>query len=279
MAAAAGVAAESPPALRLAEELFAEGDAPALREECRRVAREISPEESAPLEFLAAMADLQIFPFGSDEYAAAVTSLMAMWRADEKISVSDDLRALAALEAARAAWEGRHPSADVFDALHDAFIHLRDPDLFPHAACTLYFYLKIDKPARNAHPDLWMALATCRDSWSLEVWHACNPRTNGSRSRRGASLGRIGSWPGRAVVAFYRAQISPALGTRCSLEPSCSEYFLRASRAHGLLGIPLMADRLIREPSVVKAAAKTTERPDGSIRIADPLEEHDSWLK
>ncbi len=83
----------------------------------------------------------------------------------------------------------------------------------------------------------------------------------------------------RAVIAFYRGQISPAIGERCILEPSCSEYMLQACKAHGLLGVPIGADRLTREPSVPVGESNAVARPDGTIRFADPVSDHDFWFK
>ena len=263
--------------LQLAEELFEEGDAPALGRECIRAAAEAGPEDQDRIAFLSAMASLGTQPWASDGYRAAIASLDALWRSEG--TSPEALRPLAALEAGCAAWDGRHADASVAAALEYAFLHLRDANLFPRAACTLYFYLKADDSLRASRPDLWMAVNACRDTWSSATWRESNPRTNGMKRRGGSTLGRIGSWPAQAVVRFYRAQISPALGARCSLDPSCSEYFLQASRKHGLLGVPLIADRFIREPRTVHDAARTVERPDGSVRIADPVEDHDQWLQ
>ncbi|MCX7819302.1 MAG: membrane protein insertion efficiency factor YidD [Kiritimatiellae bacterium] len=82
-----------------------------------------------------------------------------------------------------------------------------------------------------------------------------------------------GAWLAEGIVGVYRRWIRPAIGRRCSLSPSCSEYFLQAARRHGWLAFPMIADRLVREPGVVAAGAAG---PDG--RVADPLEEHDVWL-
>lgn len=83
--------------------------------------------------------------------------------------------------------------------------------------------------------------------------------------------------PGEIIVAFYRFCISPAIGARCSIQPSCSQYFLEASRKHGLLAFPIIADRLVREPGLV-AEKRVTVLVGGKTRIADPLADHDNWL-
>lgn len=82
----------------------------------------------------------------------------------------------------------------------------------------------------------------------------------------------------RAVVSFYRFAVSPGIGSRCALEPSCSQYFLIASRRHGLLGLPMIADRFVREP-----VASAPDRPvilnkSGQPRHPDPVEDHDWWF-
>lgn len=75
------------------------------------------------------------------------------------------------------------------------------------------------------------------------------------------------------IVRSYRRWISVAIGSRCSLTPSCSEYFRQAARRHGWLAFPMIADRFVREPSVVAASNVRAGTP-----IPDPLEDHDAWL-
>ena len=89
--------------------------------------------------------------------------------------------------------------------------------------------------------------------------------------------GTAGSLPGRGIVAVYRSLVRPAIGARCSLHPSCSEYLLQASRRHGLLAFPMMADRLVREPSVVHDHPVPAP-PGGEVRVPDPLSDHDFWM-
>jgi putative component of membrane protein insertase Oxa1/YidC/SpoIIIJ protein YidD len=156
-------------------------------------------------------------------------------------------------------------------ALKFAYRQTRDTPLFWRAGCSLYFFLKADKQIRHQEAAVWQSLQSCRDVWPLEVWRECRPRKKAGDS--------LASLPGKWVVKFYRAQIGPAIGSRCDLQPSCSEYFRQASRAHGLLGVPLMADRFVREPSVVSAREQPVAMPDGRIRYADPVSAHDFWMK
>ena len=85
------------------------------------------------------------------------------------------------------------------------------------------------------------------------------------------------SKPGQWGVAVYRSQVRPALGSRCGLLPSCSEYFRQASEEHGLLGLPIMADRFMREAAVLAAAERPV--PVGRRTLYfDPLSDHDWWM-
>jgi hypothetical protein len=100
----------------------------------------------------------------------------------------------------------------------------------------------------------------------------------GQSARRPAPGGR--RWiaaPFAAVIRFYGSQVSPAIGRRCSLWPSCSAYAVEAVRKHGLLGIAMYADRAVSEPGIVAAARRPVE-VDGRRRYADPVEDHDWWM-
>jgi len=88
---------------------------------------------------------------------------------------------------------------------------------------------------------------------------------------------RMATLPARAIVAFYRKFVGPAIGARCVLEPSCSRYFLEACRRHGLLGFPMIADRFVREPPE-SHSDRLVRRPDGTWRHADPVSDHDWWF-
>lgn len=107
---------------------------------------------------------------------------------------------------------------------------------------------------------------------------ACRSDMETAPPRRVASRGGIGSWFARGVVSFYRTFVGPAIGARCALEPSCSRYFLEASRRHGLLGLPMVADRFVREPPASAPDRPWVQTPSGQWRHPDPVSDHDWWF-
>jgi len=248
--------------LELASDLFGEGQWSAARTESLRAqSEEAAGPEASKARLLAAVSALRMERGGE----GAKQELAALWREE---STDLETRCMAAYEFGLADWAVG--GNDAAAALEFAYLQTRAPPLFWRAGCSLYFYLKADKRLRRQEAAIWQSLQSCRDAWPLEVWRECRPRKKAGPSA--ASL------PGRWLVQFYRAQIGPAIGSRCDLLPSCSEYFLQASRAHGLLGVSIVADRFVREPSVVSARENPVPMPDGRIRYADPLSGHDSWM-
>lgn len=260
MLAAAGLAGEP---LDLAADLFGEGDWGAARTEGLRVLEENSGSEADRARLLAAVSALRLAP-GREQARA---DLAMLWAAE---AVALETRCMAAYELGLAEWAAGG-NTNALAALKFAYLQTRDTPLFWRAGCSLYFFLKADKKIRRQEQAIWQSLQSCRDAWPLEVWRECRPH-----KPPGASAAAL---PGRWVVKFYRAQIGPAIGSRCDLLPSCSEYFMQASRAHGLLGVPIMADRFVREPSVVSAREQPVTMPDGHIRYADPVSDHDFWMR
>jgi len=248
-------------ALDLAVDLFGEGQWAAARTESLRARAEASGSEADRARLLADVSALRMGA-GREE---AKSGLLALWRSE---ATDLEIRCMAAYEWGRA--DGADGGTNAPSALEFAYLQTRDTPLFWRAGCSLYFCLKADRKLRQEKPVVWQSLQSCRDAWPPEVWRECTP------SKKGVSMAAL---PGQWVVAFYRAQIGPAIGSRCDLLPSCSEYFLQASRAHGLLGVPLMADRFVREPSVVSAREQPVTMPDGRIRYADPVSDHDFWMK
>lgn len=148
------------------------------------------------------------------------------------------------------------------------FKETEDSSLFLRSGCALFLLLREERKLADNDPGLVSQLATLRDKWTFELREEVRPPRRGKNRRHTPA-----SW----IVDFYRSQISPAIGHRCSLEPSCSEYFLQASLRHGWLAVPLIGDRLVREPGVVRAAEQPVNR-NGLLRYRDPVEAHTFWL-
>ena len=164
-----------------------------------------------------------------------------------------------------------------FDGFAAAFSSSRDPHAFRVAGCALHLLFERDPALVEASGDLAERVAFCEGSWS-DADRAEAARRLGDAATPPASRGGIGGWLARRVVGFYRLLIGSAIGDRCVLEPSCSRYFLAASRKHGLLGIPMTADRFVREPDASAPDRPWVRTPDGRWRHPDPVEAHDFWF-
>lgn len=252
-------------ATELASALFAEGQWAAAGLESRRVlATELTPDQADCARLLSALSALRL---RSAERQAALQTLEALWKSE---SSEVNLRCRAAYERALVCTAPDEQLAG--EALIFAYSRAEDVKLFWQAGCALYFHFQEYRAWRLEYPGLWQTLQTTSSTWPAEVVQDYRKRTSVQRT----SWSRL---PARWLVRFYRAQISPAIGSRCELKPSCSAYLLEACQAHGLLGFTLMADRFIREPSVYDAKEKPVVMPDGRIRYADPLADHDFWIK
>jgi len=82
----------------------------------------------------------------------------------------------------------------------------------------------------------------------------------------------------RIVVGFYQRHIGPAIGQRCAMYPSCSHYSLEACRRYGLAGIPMTADRLVRESHHIRHRIRPIQR-GGIEHYADPVTDHSYWFR
>ena len=187
----------------------------------------------------------------------------------------DGVKGRAGLELGYSRWR-RGDAEGAAAAFKVAYLEAAAPEEFWEAGAALRRALAADKALRRREAATWEQLQTVCGAWPDGVRHRVRvrmERPGGSWARKAAR------WPGRALVAVYRSQISPAIGSRCSLWPSCSAYFLEATRRHGLAGIPMGADRLVREPGVVQSGESWIELPDGRWRIADPVEAHDKWWR
>lgn len=84
--------------------------------------------------------------------------------------------------------------------------------------------------------------------------------------------------PMLGVITLYQRQISPAIGSRCSMHPSCSAFALDACRQYGLLGIPITANRLVRETDHIRYR-KNPVLIGGQMKYYDPVQHHTFWFR
>ena len=175
---------------------------------------------------------------------------------------------MAAYELGRCCWL-KDDSTNSFALFRQAMFETSSQDLFLRAGCSLDLLVRDFKTLGKKDTALFQSLETSRVLWTPDIVKECILEQK--------SIDGFLSKPGQWVVAFYRKMIRPAIGSRCSLEPGCSEYFRQASLKHGLLGWPIQADRFIREPSVITAQKNRVDVGD-ETRFSDPLSDHDGWL-
>ncbi len=257
-APASGLAAAS-----LVRELIDERQWLAVLAESRRTLAANPTDETARLG--AALAPLFIPPPGHRERTVHATLEPLRQIADT--SQAPDIRALAAYElGVRTQLAGDRVQAGHY--LRMAFLAGGPYELTLKSACRLE---ALDRFGPATDPTLTQQIRTCARQGGPGVRRAC---TDEDRARQAGTS--LLAWPARGIVALYKAAVAPAIGSRCSLSPGCSTYFLEAGRKHGLLAFPMIADRLVREPSVVIQGAQPIH--DGrKLRYADPVAAHDYW--
>ena len=248
-------------AIELAVDLFAEGDWIACRRECKRMLVQKPDDETRRL--LDAVCWLRL----TNDNASILSALGFLAQS----ATNADIRAMAAYELGRIRWSAGD-STNAFVFLRQAFVETSTQDLFLRAGCSLDLLVRDFPILEKKDTPLFQSLKTSRVLWTPALVKECVLEQEPSAGL----LSRPGQW----VVSFYREMIRPAIGSRCALEPSCSEYFRQASLKHGLLGWPIQADRFIREPSVVQAAERPIPVQDeDGVRYDDPISDHDEWMK
>ena len=244
--------------LQLATDLFAGGQWADCHRECLRQLAETPGDETAMLLSTASQLGL------TNESPQVLAALRSLSTSAE----SRNVRAMAAFELGRAEWI-RRDGAAAFVFLSQAYSEAGDLELSLRVGCSLDLLRKDFPNLGKKNYAFFQTLEASRALWTPEVIKECSVNPKSDRG----FLSKPGEW----VVAFYRAQMRSALGPRCPLLPSCSEYFLLASEKHGLLALPMIADRFTREPSVMKSAERPI--PVGEhIRFYDPLSDHDGWM-
>ena len=80
-----------------------------------------------------------------------------------------------------------------------------------------------------------------------------------------------------SAVKFYQYAISPVIGSRCSMYPSCSNYSLLVIKKHGgLIGFAMTVDRLMHEAEELRSGP-LIEEDNGRYLVYDPVENNDFW--
>ncbi len=244
--------------LTLAEELYEEENWLACRTECRRIL------ETCPENFDAMLLKAK------SEHQLKINNIKDLTFLSQHPSVSEDIKEKASYELGRIYWQKGQ-----FEKSYMLFKHLfltsSSKQLFLKSGCALSFLLKDAKTLKKKDPNLVMQLQTAESLWSNNL--RSNVKIVSEKNKD-----RLSGKPGQWLIFFYRNFVRPAIGNRCSLDPSCSEYGLRALKKHGLFGIGFIADRFIREPDVVKEKENPI-RTGTKMRYSDPLEKHDYWIK
>lgn len=196
---------------------------------------------------------------GASEAVILFESIIAS-NADLQVS------SIASYELGRLQWQLDQPG-NALDSFAFAFNTTTDKTLFLHSSCSMFLLFKEHPDLKDGNESLVSQISTSRDQWYGALFSQCAKPDLGDATTP--------NW----IIRFYRAQISPAIGERCTLEPSCSEYFHQASGKHGIKSVPMIADRLFREPEVSNRKADPVIMEDGQIRYRDPIENHDFWMK
>ena len=79
-----------------------------------------------------------------------------------------------------------------------------------------------------------------------------------------------------SAVKFYQYALSPVIGSRCSMYPSCSSYSLLVLKKHGgLIGFAMTVDRLMHEAEELRSGPLIED--NGRYLVYDPVENNDFW--
>jgi putative component of membrane protein insertase Oxa1/YidC/SpoIIIJ protein YidD len=243
---------------RLMLDLFKEGNWQACRVECSRLSA-LHPNHHKAL-ILKAVAELH----------SGIDSTPALKKVAASPDISADLADMARYELGREHWK-RHEPTEALTYFKKVFENASSHDLFLRAGCSLSILLHEHKSLASERPALLTQLRSCYDLWTDDIIKSCRITSPKKKSS-------LASRPAKWIVAFYQSQISSAIGSRCSLDPSCSSYAMQSLNKHGALGIAMAGDRLVREPTVV-AEQQHAVRDNGHVRYADPVSHHDWWME
>ncbi|MDP2991535.1 MAG: hypothetical protein Q8O57_13325, partial [Kiritimatiellota bacterium] len=188
--------------MALAADLFAESNWSACRLECRRQLQE-SPTSPGSAGLLKTLAEQRM---GLDRREAL--RVLA-----EDPAVPSTVALTARYEWARAMWRaGDWHSA--FDGFRQVFDKTLVTALSVRAGCSLALLLNQHAELAKEYPEVKPQVRTLRALYTRAIIDECRMAPVHTSASR---LGLPGQWG----IAFYRSQIRPVLGARCSLRPNC----------------------------------------------------------
>jgi len=245
--------------LGLATDLFEKNEWDLCRRECKRALL----DGTEPLEKFQLLETLSNARRGT-----APSEVMIQLQPIVTSCTDVQVSAIAAYELGRLQWQLDQPE-EALGSFETAFNTTTNKSLFLHSSCSMFLLFKEHRKLKRGNEALISQINTSRSEWYGPLFFQC-AKPDSEKDKSPAP-----NW----IVSFYRAQVSPAIGDRCTLEPSCSEYFNQAYCKHGLKSIPMIADRFFREPEVSNNKEDPVVKENGQIRYGDPLENHDFWMK
>jgi putative component of membrane protein insertase Oxa1/YidC/SpoIIIJ protein YidD len=199
---------------------------------------------------------------------AALNNLYTIYTSTNR-PTSDKIRILSAYEYGREKWKTEKPE-EAFNALTFTFYNTSNPELFILSGFSLFQFAQDYPKYKKEHPSLYMQINSSRDLWNAKYLN----RTKIDSHRKDGLITKAG----KGFISFYRTQIGPAIGERCVLQPSCSEYFKRNINKHGIVAVPMQADRFCREPDESHKSDNIVIIND-KIKHTDPITNHDFWFE
>ncbi len=242
----------------LAVDLYAETNFPACSIECSRLLIENPRNETALI--LKALANKSM----------GVDTRDVLRNIADSPDFSNETATIARFELARSMWKSGQ-NTEAIQQFKKVFISTGNGNLFLRSGYSISLLIDETPGLTRQVEDIFSQIQTSSSLWTRQIIDECKISISKSKD---SLTGKPVQW----IITFYRSQISPAIGSRCSLTPSCSAYGLQALKKHGALGVAMISDRAIREPDVV-AAKPSPVRTGNRWFYSDPIENHDWWIK